>query len=120
MENKYKVQHVLTQILSICVDIQELKDGGYNFLLHNEDLVKDSFAFIEMLELRLHYNIKVKLDYLDNRDSFSVHHVNKEVVMQEEIENLSYLFHKILPVCDYKKFNNQTFQNGAWLKSQVL
>ena len=71
-ERTRKIRHILTQILPICVKMKELKLSGYNFLIGNVDLAKDALAFIQLLELGLQYKIKVKLNDLDNMDSFCV------------------------------------------------
>ena len=57
--------------------MKELKDGDYDSLIHNVDLAKDALAVIELLQLRLQYEIKVKLIDLDNTDSFRIHHEKK-------------------------------------------
>ena len=69
--------------------------------------MKDSPVLIEMLQLRLQYEIKVKLNYLDSRDSFYVHRDNEEVVVPEEFDNLSYLLQKILPMHNQRVVKRQ-------------
>ena len=71
-----RVHNILIEILGNCVDKQALENEGFDYLIGNEDVAKDALAFIEMLQLRLQFQIKVKLSNLDNTDSFRVH--NKE------------------------------------------
>merc|ERR1711884_733322 len=52
-ERTRKIQHILSQILSICVNMKEFKLSGYDFLICNVDLAKDALAFTQLLELRL-------------------------------------------------------------------
>ena len=80
-----------------------LKEGGYNFLIHNKDLIKNDLAFIKMLQLRLQYQMKVKLLDWDKTNSFCVHHIKEDVVISEDIDNLFYLFHKILPIHEQRE-----------------
>ena len=84
-----------------------MKEGGYNFLICNVDLAKDALVVIELLQLRLQYEIKVKLNDLDNMDLFHVHHQKKDVVDPEELDNLSYLLQKILPVHQQREIKKQ-------------
>ena len=39
---------------------QALEDDGFDYLIGNEDVAKDALAFIEMLQLRLQFQIKTK------------------------------------------------------------
>ena len=54
-----------------------MEKDGYDYLIENVDVAKDALAFIEMLQLRLQFQIKVKLSNLDNTDLFRVH--NNEI-----------------------------------------
>ena len=68
---------------------------GFDYIVENEELAKDTFAFIEMLQLRLQYQIKVKLADLDNIDSLCVHDKKekKTNIDQEALDNLSKLLY---------------------------
>ena len=73
-----RVHDILIEILGDCVDKEALEKDGYDYLIENVDVAKDALAFIEMLQLRLQFQIKVKLSDLDNTDSFRVHNIEKE------------------------------------------
>ena len=94
--------------------MKELKLGGYNFLIFNVDLAKDALAFIQLLELRLQYKIKVKLNDLDNTDLFRVHQQKKDIVDPDGLDNLSYLIQKILPVHQQREVKKQFEVAGSW------
>ena len=71
-----RVHDILIEILGDCVDKKALENDGFDYLIGNQDVAKDALAFIEMLQLRLQFQMKMKLSDLDNTDSFQVH--NKE------------------------------------------
>ena len=64
------VHNILIEILGDCVNKKGLENDGFDYLIGNQDVAKDALAFIEMLQLRLQFQIKVKLSDLDNTDSF--------------------------------------------------
>ena len=60
-----------------------MENDGFDYLIGNEDVAKDALAFIEILQLRLQFQIKVKLSNLDNTDSFQVHTLFDQKALDE-------------------------------------
>ena len=95
------IQDILIQILCDCVDKKELENNSFDYLIGNEDVAKDVLAFIEMLQLRLNFQIKVKLLNLNNTDSFRVHNKenkNKTLFDQKALDEFSKTLYMECPI----------------------
>ena len=78
-----------------------MANDGSDYLIGNEDVTKDALAFIEMLQLRLQFQIKVKLLDLDNTDSFRVHikeNKNKTSFYQKTLDEFSKTLYMECPI----------------------
>ena len=100
-----RIQDKLVQILGDCVDKNELEEDGFKYIIDNEDLTKNALTFIEMLQLRLQYQVKVNLADLDNTDSFHVHGKKEKEsnIDREALDDLSKFLYLTCPINQQRK-----------------